>query len=712
MSSKRFWDETPADDSGADSAPGTPDPAAGDGLDTFGKHSPVRPGDESAIDPDTGEWKPTHVLEEFEIDGHKFRWMEGPIAEAQVRDADGNHLASVMVPFDPDDGEPDDAMLGDVQRWYQGLEYIRSIVKQDAIDAVVSNLVKYKADGQRSIAEIMVSTVVDALIEGIKITVTDDDSDLTAQQLKELQAEVDRLFAKFIPDAVESITEVVNPNTGLTFWQDMARDVIAHALMYARDAATEEYGGPEAVKALDDDAAAAWDARVNDLYATGPFLSGAYMQGYQTWLPVLGEMVRAGLDDAIQQPTDDPESLFGRILKRARENLGYPPLEPGTDTPMPALHGDAMPQTQAGLVDLTSLGMHQVVIREVGNIGTWEIKVDGGRPERRLQGRNTSGHLYIDGDGAMRLWQELQGKSIKARTRAQRDILPDVLIAVLATASARRGQLDLFGNGTSYMPIDWLMKNVGLTGKHKASDVDKLYAGLRVISDIQMTGSRTAWIGGKPVDIPFIGPMWQIMETVPKVGTVEEYERFLQAGPSVPAEHTYSTPIPPLDIAGVSLAIGAGLIATVDENPQFAQVVARLMEYSPVHGRYKRWLGFVLSWAFRDRKKQQSWEQAFTVRKLLDDAGLPVDEKPNNPDRPFTLFHEALETLQADGVIGEYHYPGTKGGVFTRGGRGWYQRWLDASLVILPPEAVRTAYLESNRKALARSRKRQPPKAG
>lgn len=30
MSSKRYWDETPADDSGADSAPGTPDPAAGD----------------------------------------------------------------------------------------------------------------------------------------------------------------------------------------------------------------------------------------------------------------------------------------------------------------------------------------------------------------------------------------------------------------------------------------------------------------------------------------------------------------------------------------------------------------------------------------------------------------------------------------------------------------------------------------------------------
>lgn len=698
-----FWKGTAAD--------GEPEADHGPAADTFDKHSPVRPGSESAIDPDTGEWKPKRVLEEFELGGHEFRWMEGPIAEAQVHDPDGNHLGTVQVPFDPANGEPGDAMLADAMQTFHSLEHLRGVVNRDAIDAMVADLFKHKADGNRPMTEIMVSSVSEIISEHVRIDVSDDDGDLTPDQLEALQVETNRVFTDRLPVFVGAIAETENPETGLSFWQDMARDIIAHALMYARDDATEEYGGVEAVESLDGDAAAAWDARVDDLYKTGPYLSGAILQGWRTWLPALGELARAGIDYASERPADDPDSMGARILKRARENLGLPPVS-DTGTPMPQLHGDPLPQNQAGRIEFTSLGTHQVVVKALAKFPTWEPKVPGGNPEHPMQGRNTNGHLYIGGGSAMRLWQELQGKSVKARTRAYGDILPDVLIAVLAIGSARRGQLDLFGNGTAYMPFDWLAKTVGITGKRKASDMDKLYAGLRVIGDVHMTGRRVAWIGGRQAEIPFIGPMWQIMETVPKVSTREEYERFLKDGPQIVPKGEYSTPIPPLDIAGVSLAIGAGLIATVDENPQFAQVVARLTDYSPVHGRYKRWLGFVLSWIFRDRKKQQSWKQAFTVRWLLQEAGLPVDEKPVNPQRPFHLFQEALETLQADGVIGEYQYPDEKGGMFKRGGRGWYPRWLDSRLVIMPPDDVHTAYLESNRKALARSRKRQTRKAG
>lgn len=323
MSSKRFWDETPADD---DPEIDHQAPAA----DTFGKHSPVPPGMESALDPDTGEWKPVREIEELEIGGHTIRWMEGPMAEAQVRDADGNHLGSVFVPFDPADGDPTDADLEAAAQVFHSLEYLRGVVKRDAIDAMVSDLFKHKADGIHPLTEVMVGTVSEIISEHVSITVTDDDGDLTPDQLEALQGEANTIFYETIPKIVEAIADVSNPETGRNFWQDMAQDIIAHALMYARDDAIEEYGGPEAVEALDDDAADAWEKRVDDLYKTGPYLSGAIMQGWRTWMPTLGELARAGIEYAGEKGSDDPESMGARILKKARKNLGLPAESDGT----------------------------------------------------------------------------------------------------------------------------------------------------------------------------------------------------------------------------------------------------------------------------------------------------------------------------------------------------------------------------------------------
>lgn len=324
MSNERFWEETPADDE-----PETDHAPAG-----FSKESPVRPGKVSAIDPDTGEWKPIRELDTYEIGGHTIRMMEGPMAEAQVKDADGNHLGSVMVPFDPADGEPTDADLEAAMQVFHSLEYIRGIVKQDAIDAMVSDLFKHKADGNRPMTEIMVSSVSEIISEHVSIVIDADgpnDDDLTPEQVEALQVEANRIFSEKIPVIVDVMATTADPEDGgLNFWQQMARDIIAHALMYARDDATEEYGGPEAVEALDDDAAAKWEARADDLYKTGPYLSGAIMQGWRTWLPVLGELTKAGIDYAGEKPADDPDSIASQILKRARENLGLPAESDGT----------------------------------------------------------------------------------------------------------------------------------------------------------------------------------------------------------------------------------------------------------------------------------------------------------------------------------------------------------------------------------------------
>jgi hypothetical protein len=137
-----------------------------------------------------------------------------------------------------------------------------------------------------------------------------------------------------------------------------------------------------------------------------------------------------------------------------------------------------------------------------------------------------------------------------------------------------------------------------------------------------------------------------------------------------------------------------------------------LMSYPPVHGRFRRRLGYSLSCEFRIRYRTQNWAQPYTVRDVLEDAALAVDTK--DPRRTYKAFHEALEQLQKDGIIGAVRYirpprgrrPFDPG--YNTGRKGWLETWLSARIVIMPPADVEAAY----RDALAASTpRRRKPKA-
>jgi hypothetical protein len=357
-------------------------------------------------------------------------------------------------------------------------------------------------------------------------------------------------------------------------------------------------------------------------------------------------------------------------------------------------------------------GVHRVMGQGLGRFPEWKIKT-GNTPEHAISRYGVRGHLSISGKSALTIWEGVKEKAKQAKQYG--DILPDVYLVVVATILANRERLDLFGNGHSYIALDSAMADLGFPKhdrKYDHADIEKVRHAIQAIGDITIRGMRTAYLkGAKPIDVPFEGPIWRVMDTVPKVRTTRELEAFL-AGERGDFTNDAGT-IPAQAIAGFSLALGAGLHIGHDEMPHEARTMRKIMSYTPVHGRFKRRLGYSLSCEFRLRYQEQNWAQPYKVRDVLEDASIPIDT--SNPRRTYNLFHEAVTALWKDQVIGTVRYPKAPSGKrlliengeqcdpgYNTGKKGWLEEWLEAQIIIMPPADVEAAY----RAALEESRKR------
>jgi hypothetical protein len=368
---------------------------------------------------------------------------------------------------------------------------------------------------------------------------------------------------------------------------------------------------------------------------------------------------------------------------------------------------------------IPAYGVHRVVGQGLGRFPEWKTK-SGNTPEHAISKYGVRGHLSISGNSALTIWEGVKEKAKQAKQYG--DILPDVYLVVVATILANREKLDLFGNGHSYIALDSAMADLGIRKherKYGHEDIEKVRHAIQAIGDITIRGVRTAYLkGAKPIDVPFEGPLWRVMDTVPKVRTTRELEAFL-AGERGDFTNDAGT-IPAQAIAGFSLALGAGLHIGHDEMPHEARTMRKIMSYSPVHGRFKRRLGYSLSCEFRLRYQQQNWAQPYKVRDVLEDAPIPIDT--SNPRRTYNLFHEALIALWKDQVIGTVRYPKAPSGKqrliengtqcdpgYNTGKKGWLDEWLEAQIVIMPPADVEAAYREALGDGRQRKKKGQRP---
>lgn len=642
MSSKRFWDETPAD--GEPEADHTP---AG-----FSKGSPVAPGGESAVDPDTGEWKPVREIEELEIGGHTIRMMEGPMAEAQVHDDDGNHLGSVFVPFNPADGEPDDAMLDDAMRVFHSLEYIRGVVNRDAIDSMVSDLLEHRADGERPITEIMVSTVSEIISEHVSITVTDDDNDLTPDQLEALQLEVNRVLADRMPVFVGSIAEVPNPETGLSFWQRMAQDIIAHALMYARDDAIEEYGGPEAVEALNDDDAATWEARVDDLYKTGPYLSGAYLQGWRTWLPVLGELARAAVEYAGEQDSSDPDSMGARILKKARENLGLPVASDGTPPRdiVPVFDADGYGRRGN---DLISRSAHKMFVQQWPGMRTQAPAFEF----TTTQGTVT---YAVDQRSLADAWALVDSLS-----DAHADIFDYILAKMFAGMAA--GTRDLYGDFTVTPQeiYDALGYQKHHKGGYKREFIREIVEKVEAMRRLQLQAAVKEAQNKNDVTYVHSVGLIAISETLTQVHTSGERH-----------------------VVAWNLRPGNWARELESVSKQYAVTMQGILKLHGKRDKNAKRIGRYLLSQYRILANKRRAPMVRKVRTILENSGidLPTRNQARFRDQITRAFDTLTDTEQMRGPVccmsWKYQKP------IDWSAADWYVRWLDSNIEIVIPDAI------------------------
>ncbi|MDB5082188.1 MAG: transcriptional regulator, family [Chloroflexi bacterium] len=129
---------------------------------------------------------------------------------------------------------------------------------------------------------------------------------------------------------------------------------------------------------------------------------------------------------------------------------------------------------------------------------------------------------------------------------------------------------------------------------------------------------------------------------------------------------------------------------------QTALLSARAVQYDPYRQRVEKRLARYLSWQWRIQAKQGEYSRPYRVSTLLEAVGEELNER--RPSATRDRLEKALDTLQQDGVISSWQYDRWDESVVQQ--RGWAQVWVQATLLLEPPQVIRDTYkgLERHKK--------------
>jgi len=139
-----------------------------------------------------------------------------------------------------------------------------------------------------------------------------------------------------------------------------------------------------------------------------------------------------------------------------------------------------------------------------------------------------------------------------------------------------------------------------------------------------------------------------------------------------------------------------------EHNRQVATLLRPVMKYDPDKQRIPMRLGIYLATQWRNRAKDESYEQAWRASSMLNGAFISLPTK--NLDRFRQQFEQALDRLQADNVIAGWEYEGDTDLPV----RKWFGLWLDWKVKIVPAGAALEPYenIAPRRRALIARGKR------
>lgn len=123
---------------------------------------------------------------------------------------------------------------------------------------------------------------------------------------------------------------------------------------------------------------------------------------------------------------------------------------------------------------------------------------------------------------------------------------------------------------------------------------------------------------------------------------------------------------------------------------QTALLSAKALCYDPYRQKWEKRLTRYLSWQWRIRQSTGSYLDPYRVSTLLEAVGEEPDMR--FPNRTKERLEKCLNTLEADKVIAGWQYAGWEEDATSR--RGWVNPWLQALVVIEPPDAVKDHYHE------------------
>ncbi|MEE8303637.1 MAG: helix-turn-helix transcriptional regulator [Candidatus Tectomicrobia bacterium] len=121
---------------------------------------------------------------------------------------------------------------------------------------------------------------------------------------------------------------------------------------------------------------------------------------------------------------------------------------------------------------------------------------------------------------------------------------------------------------------------------------------------------------------------------------------------------------------------------------QTALLSAHALHYDPIRQIWEKRLARYLSYQWRCKAHAGDVMQPFRVASLLDAIGESVNRR--KPSLTRTRLEKALDTLLEDGVIAAWQYDRWDETLVSR--RGWARHWLQATILIEPPDVIRETY--------------------
>jgi len=348
------------------------------------------------------------------------------------------------------------------------------------------------------------------------------------------------------------------------------------------------------------------------------------------------------------------------------------PLPP---TYAPAFHDDGHGDTPS---DLISTGARRALVARWPGAKrmypTFSYALDGGNVTHYAPSRD----IFPTPEDAWR--------AVERYSDAHADLLDYVLCKHMANKeSGQRGP-----HGGFYMSADEFLDARGLTkhvrGGHKSENVVGVITQVRDLTQITVRGQVSGYTKAHPGKrskreaLVIEAHLLEVSQTI--------YRKLLDG-----TETPLAWYIRPGDWA-----------AELEQfSEQYAITMQSILRLDTKKDANAKRIARYLIWQYRVRAREQSWKQPYRVAALLDGAGITPDAK--NPKRFRERIEVAFDTLanpheMSPPVIGAWNYSDK----VEAKGRGWFDKWLESGVVIVPPDALTNGYKE------IRATKRAPRK--